>query len=264
MITREDETIQVTYDGMPLYFWINDEQPGDATGHLVNDVWFAAMTPTVGLGDNDELGAFLVGANGMTLYTFANDEPGVSNCYDQCAVNWPPLTVADTDALSVAPGLAGAFGTAERTDGTLQVTYDGMPLYFWINDEQPGDATGHLVNDVWFVVQPPTAQLGGNEDLGDFLVGANGMTLYTFAKDEPGVSNCYDQCAINWPPLTVVPNEMPTAAEDLMGDFGVITRDDGLLQVTYNDQPLYFWVKDVIPGDATGHMVGDVWFVATP
>ena len=156
---------------------------------------------TIMLGGNDELGDFLVGQDGMTLYLFTNDEPGVSNCYDQCAENWPPLTVESADALAVQPGLIGEFGTTERDDGTLQVTYDGMPLYYFVRDEAPGDANGQGDNDVWFVVRPPLVSLGGNNALGDFLVDGRGMTLYLFTNDEPGVSACYDQCAVNWPPL---------------------------------------------------------------
>ena len=77
---------------MPLYYWVNDEVPGDATGQNVNDVWFVVPSYTVGVGSNEELGDFLVGVNGMTLYRFANDEENVSNCYDQCAENWPPAS----------------------------------------------------------------------------------------------------------------------------------------------------------------------------
>jgi predicted lipoprotein with Yx(FWY)xxD motif len=50
--------------------------------------------------------------------------------------------------------VTGELGVAERTDGTLQVTYEGMPLYHWVNDQAPGDTTGQGINDVWFVVEP--------------------------------------------------------------------------------------------------------------
>src|ERR1044071_1378559 len=53
----------------------------------------AAGGSVVKLGGNDELGAFLVGPNGMTLYLYTKDTPGVSNCYDKCATAWPPLLV---------------------------------------------------------------------------------------------------------------------------------------------------------------------------
>ncbi|MBN1963330.1 MAG: hypothetical protein JW910_01705 [Anaerolineae bacterium] len=264
IITREDGSGQVAYNGMPLYYWVNDAAPGDATGQGVRDVWFVVAPPDVSLGGNDELGDFLVGANGMTLYLFTNDEMGVSNCYDDCALNWPPLLVDSADALTTQPGLIGEFGTTERTDGTLQVTYDGMPLYFWVNDAAPGDATGQGVRDVWYIVKPPTVNVGGNEELGPFLIGPNGMTLYLYTEDEADVTNCYDNCAIAWPPLLVAEGETPTAGEGVMGELGVITRDDGGFQVTIDGIPLYYWINDVVPGDATGQNVREVWFVLSP
>jgi predicted lipoprotein with Yx(FWY)xxD motif len=160
--------------------------------------------------------------------------------------------------------LTGTVAAIEREDGTYQVTYNDMPLYYWVNDTQPGDATGQNVGEVWFVIQPPTLSVGGNDALGSFLVGPDGMTLYLFTKDAPGVSNCYDECAVKWPPLLVPEGRQPTAGEGIPGTLGVTERTDGTYQVTYNDMPLYYWFKDVVPGDATGQNVGEVWFVIDP
>ncbi|MFL7838702.1 MAG: YceI family protein [Candidatus Promineifilaceae bacterium] len=262
---RDDGTVQVTYDGWPLYYWVNDEAPGDTTGQNVRNVWAVAWPTTkVLLGGNEELGRFLTGINGMTLYRFIADEPGASSCNDQCAANWPPLLLEEGEDLTGGAGVVGELGTAERDDGTVQVTYNGMPLYFWANDENPGDATGQSFNDVWFVVSPYTLTTGSSEELGDFLVGGDSMTLYQFANDEEDLSNCYDQCADNWPPLLVQPGEAPIAGFGVTGDLGVIGRDDETLQVTYNGIPLYYWVKDETPGDTTGQGVNDVWFVVAP
>jgi predicted lipoprotein with Yx(FWY)xxD motif len=85
----------------------------------------------------------LVGPNDMTLYTFDKDTAGVTNCYDQCAVNWPPA-IADAGAMA-----DGDFTLVARTDGTMMWAYKGMPLYYWIKDEKPGDTTGDGVGDVW-------------------------------------------------------------------------------------------------------------------
>lgn len=263
VITRPDNNErQVTLDGWPLYYWVQDEAAGDATGHLVGDVWFVATPASVSLSFDEVLGHILVGETGMTLYTFGNDEANVSNCYDQCATNWPPLMAESLDDVTLQPGLAGELGLIERNDGGLQVTYDGQPLYYWVQDEAPGDTTGHLVGDVWFVIQPDVLRVGGNDDLGEFLVGPDGMTLYLFTNDEANVSNCYDQCAFNWPPLMA--GENLGAMSEVGGEVGVIERDDGSLQVTYDGQPLYYWIRDVVPGDATGHEVNDVWFVVQP
>lgn len=264
VIARDDGGRQVTYNGTPLYYWVNDAAPGDTTGHGVGDVWYVVSPPVVSLGSNEELGDFLVGANGMTLYLFTNDEPGISNCYDQCAENWPPLLVDSPEALTTLPGLVGELSTTERTDGTMQVTYDDMPLYFWVNDTVPGDATGQGARDVWFIVKPPTVNIGGNEELGHFLIGPDGMTLYLFTNDEANVTNCYDRCAVAWPPLLVAEGEMPVAGDGVSGELGIIERDDGGLQITYDETPLYYWINDVIPGDATGQNVREAWYVINP
>ena len=88
-------------------------------------------------------------ANGMTLYTFRQDTPGTSNCYDGCATSWPPFLAAD-GALAEA-----GFGLVTRRDGTLQwADAAGMPLYFWAGDAAPGDATGDGVGGVWDVARP--------------------------------------------------------------------------------------------------------------
>jgi predicted lipoprotein with Yx(FWY)xxD motif len=261
---RTDSTYQVTYNGWPLYYWVKDMAAGDATGQNVGEVWFVVTPPTVSLGGNADLGDFLVGPNGMTLYLYTKDTPGTSNCYDQCATNWPPLLVADGVTPSLQPGVPGTLGVTERTDSTYQVTYNDMPLYYWVKDMAAGDATGQNVGEVWFILKPPTLSVAHNDALGDFLIGPNGMTLYLYTKDEADVTNCYDKCAVAWPPLLVAPGETPTASADAMGTLNVITRTDGGMQVTYNGKPLYYWVKDHVPGDTTGQNVGEVWFVLAP
>jgi len=85
----------------------------------------------------------LTGSNDMTLYIFDNDEPGVTNCYDTCAEKWPPLFAGD-DATP-----EGDFTVVERTDGSRMWAYKGMPLYFWVDDMEPGDITGDGVGGVW-------------------------------------------------------------------------------------------------------------------
>lgn len=222
------------------------------------------MTYTVELGGDAELGPFLVGADGMTLYIFTNDTPGLSNCYDQCATNWPPLLVEDGEVPTQGAGVSGELGVITRTDSTRQVTYNGWPLYYWVNDAAPGDTTGHEVGGVWFVAKLPALNIAESEEHGPILVGANGMTLYLFLNDTAGLSVCYDQCAVNWPPLLVAAGEEVEAAAGIDGDIAIIERTDGTYQVSYNGQPLYYWIQDSVPGDTTGDSVGDVWYVVVP
>jgi predicted lipoprotein with Yx(FWY)xxD motif len=110
----------------------------------------------ISLSESDELGTYLVGPDEMTLYLFANDEQDMTNCYGQCAENWPPMMFKDGQSPAAGEGVVGELGTAERTDGGTQVTYNGMPLYYWIKDAAPGDTTGHGVGGVWAVVGPET------------------------------------------------------------------------------------------------------------
>lgn len=92
------------------------------------------------------------------------------------------------------------------------------------------------------------------------LVGANGMTLYTFDKDAAGSgkSACNGPCATNWPPLMAAPGEAAS------GDFSIITRDDGSKQWAVKGKPVYYWAKDSKPGDKTGDGFNNVWHVAKP
>jgi len=107
----------------------------------------ASAADAVQTGDSAK-GAILTDAGGMSLYTFDNDAASVSNCYDACAVNWPPLLADDMAAAQ------GDYGVIERTDGTRQWTYKGQPLYTWIKDAAPGDITGDGVKGVWHLARP--------------------------------------------------------------------------------------------------------------
>ena len=92
------------------------------------------------------------------------------------------------------------------------------------------------------------------------LVGPNGMTLYTFDKDVvgSGKSVCNGPCATNWPPL------MASASDQTSGDYSIITRDEGTKQWAFKGKPVYFWAKDVKPGDKTGDGVLKLWQTAKP
>ena len=236
-IERSDGTFQVTYNGLPLYYWFQDVAPGDATGDRVGNIWWVVRPSGVYPAPIADNGFVLVGPTGMTLYLFTKDEPNKSNCAGDCAVNWPPLTVESADAVTKGTNVAGELGTITRDDGALQVTYNGMPLYYWKNDAARGDATGEGVGDVWFTIAPETVASRTSDSLGDYLVGPSGMTLYLFKNDTAGVSNCADDCAKNWPPLTILAGEKLVAGSGITGELGSIERADGGTQVTYKGMP---------------------------
>ena len=96
---------------------------------------------------NSTLGAtILVNAQGMTLYHLSGEQSGKWICVSaKCVHVWPPLTPAAGAALS---GGGVSLGTIKRPDGTMQVTYNGMPLYTFVNDLRAGDAKGQGIKDV--------------------------------------------------------------------------------------------------------------------
>jgi predicted lipoprotein with Yx(FWY)xxD motif len=93
------------------------------------------------------VGEVMVDAEGMTLYTFDRDEENLSNCYDQCAINWP---IYEVSAEAMAEG---DWTIVERTDGTKMWAYKGDPLYYYIDDKAPGDVTGDGKGGVWHVIK---------------------------------------------------------------------------------------------------------------
>ncbi|NDL60314.1 COG4315 family predicted lipoprotein [Phytoactinopolyspora mesophila] len=94
--------------------------------------------------------------------------------------------------------------------------------------------------------------------LGEILVDGDGMTLYLFTVDEPGVSNCDEDCLEVWPPMEGEPEAGSGVNADLLGS---TEHDDGTVQATYGDWPLYYYAGDAAPGDLDGQGLNDVWFV---
>ena len=105
----------------------------------------AAAAVTLGSASSS-LGTFLTGPNGKTLYTHAGDSMNTSTCTGQCLSAWPALTVAAGQQTNAGSGVTGTLGTFSRPDGGVQVTYNGLPLYYWQGDTKAGDTTGQGVN----------------------------------------------------------------------------------------------------------------------
>jgi predicted lipoprotein with Yx(FWY)xxD motif len=90
---------------------------------------------------SSSLGRILVDSHGKTLYLWAHDRGSRSTCYGDCATYWPPLlTVGKPRALSGAR--SALLRTSRRTDGRMQVTYHGHPLYYFAGDKRPGQTAG--------------------------------------------------------------------------------------------------------------------------
>jgi predicted lipoprotein with Yx(FWY)xxD motif len=100
-----------------------------------------------------KLGAVVTDGNGMTLYRFDQDRPGVSNCYGACATAWPPM-LAFTDEVQLNGIEKNLVGTITRKDGTKQVTIGRWPVYHYAKDAAPGDAKGQGAQGTWYAVTP--------------------------------------------------------------------------------------------------------------
>ena len=87
------------------------------------------------------LGRVLVDAHGKTLYLWAHDKGSKSTCSGDCAEYWPPL-IAHGKPTASGGARASLLGTTRRSDGRLQVTYAGHPLYYFVQDRKPGQTTG--------------------------------------------------------------------------------------------------------------------------
>jgi predicted lipoprotein with Yx(FWY)xxD motif len=114
----------------------------------------AGQTVALSINADATLGQFLVAANGKTVYTYDGDQAGVSNCNSSCADTWPPYTVSSAASIKGASNLTGTVGTITRDNGSIQVTYNGKPLYFYSKDTAAGKAAGQGSGGVWFIVKP--------------------------------------------------------------------------------------------------------------
>jgi predicted lipoprotein with Yx(FWY)xxD motif len=107
------------------------------------------------------LGKILVDSQGRTLYLFKKDTRGRSACSGECAKFWPPLRVAGKP--TVGSGVsASKLGTISRSDGKRQVTYNGHPLYTFLQDSRPGQTNGQGVTAfgaAWFALSPAGSQI---------------------------------------------------------------------------------------------------------
>lgn len=144
------------------------------------------------------------------------------------------------------------------------MVYNGWPLYYYSGDQKPGDVKGQNFGGIWFVVSPyggprmPNAFVNvvTNAEFGPILTDASGRTLYLFTADGPNKTNCFENCIRRWPPfLTIGAPQAGTGAS--AGLLGIITREEGSTQVTYNGWPLYYYAFDDKPGDTKGQAVDE-------
>lgn len=103
-----------------------------------------------------DFGQILFDGEDQAIYLFDKESGPTSECYGECAVAWPPV-LTEGDPQAGAGAKAGLLGTTERDDGTTQVTYNGHPLYYYV-DDPPGEVLCHDVAEfggLWLVVDAP-------------------------------------------------------------------------------------------------------------
>jgi predicted lipoprotein with Yx(FWY)xxD motif len=151
-ITRTDGLSQTTYKGWPLYYYANDKTPGDTLGDGIGGLWFVVKVPfyTIMLQSRTDFGLYLVDVKGMTLYYNINDSAGKGNVTGDALITWPIFNASQL--IFPSSFKADDFGSITRSDGQVQTTYKGFPLYYYVGDKVLGDATGNGIGGVWFVV----------------------------------------------------------------------------------------------------------------
>jgi predicted lipoprotein with Yx(FWY)xxD motif len=122
------------------------------------------------------LGTVLVDAEGLTVYEYTPDKGPTSTCYGGCEAEWPPV-MATGEPTAGEGAMSSALGTTKRKDGTMQVTYNGRPLYTFVGDKSPGEANGQGDDGVWWVLDESGAAIktggsGGGDD-GDSSTGTS-------------------------------------------------------------------------------------------
>ncbi len=278
----------VTYNHLPLYTFIGDTAAGMTSGQGFDNVWFAVSPDgkmvgkvtevTISVATNFLLGSYLVGQGGQAMYVYSSDTTDTSTCTGACAANWPPVITLGKPTLGsgVDPTM---IGTIKLANGSLMLTYNHKPLYYFVGDSKSTDTKGQGIKALWNVLgadgniittllpkaptSEPTVNVTTNSTYGQILTDGNGMTLYINSMDEKGSSSCDAKCMQNWTPLFTLghPNVGQGVTATLLG---TITAPYGLMIVTYNGRPLYLYNGDKNPGDANGEDLNIAWYVISP
>ncbi len=122
----------------------------------------SAAAYQVKVAQDAKLGAYLAGEDGKALYLLTKDTQNTTNCSGECATAWPPFELDPGESVTPGDGVTGKLATITRADdGKGQVTYNGIPLYYFAGDAAAGDVKGQGVKGVWFLVAPDSTAASG-------------------------------------------------------------------------------------------------------
>ncbi|MCM4078625.1 hypothetical protein [Paractinoplanes hotanensis] len=236
-----------------------------ASPSAVPDTGSAAPSKWVQLSVNKaSIGETVTEVRGFTLYRFAKDtaEPVATNCTGDCAVRWPPVLIQAGGRVFLDGLQTDEVGAIRRSDGGVQVTLGGRPVYRFADDTVPGDFNGQGVDNAWFaikrdgsandaligteVVKPAkpdrtatlTAKKGSD---GAVVVDDDGATLYRNDEDstDPPASKCTGACATLWRPVVAENGKKVKVVGIDEKRVWWLRREDGTKQVTLDGAPLY-------------------------
>jgi predicted lipoprotein with Yx(FWY)xxD motif len=262
LVARANGALQWAFRGKPLYAYSRDVVPGDMNGDELLQKWYVAVKPIPIPPSFATLktpaGHLLVDHKKMTLYTSDADRDGSSMCEGPCAKTWKPV-----EAWSLAESATAEWAIVKRKDGTRQWAFKGKPLYRYAGDFSPGEMVGDGVKG-WraVVLEPPPALPGWvtyqKSDGGELMADASGHTLYAHDLSKPrlGIANSGRDMETPhlWAPVLAKPDDKP------IGQWSMVTRENGDRQWAYKGMPLYTNVRDQEPGALNGMRATDrVW-----
>jgi predicted lipoprotein with Yx(FWY)xxD motif len=180
------------------------------------------------------------------------------------------LLAAAVASVSLAGCAGDDGGDTGNGDSTPTATETATPSPTTTAPDEEGmdttttDGTGGDQTTAQTTEAGATVAVRAHDDLGDILVGPDGLTLYMFDQDTEGeqASSCSGGCADAWPPLTV--DGTPSGSEDVTATLETFEREDGSTQVMGSGWPLYYYASDSSPGDTQGQGVTDSWWVLDP
>lgn len=294
IVLRRDGSRQWAYYEQPLYTSVRDQEPGDVMGGTSRRFGGDSPAYRVPIGPPARIppgfaikttstGRLLTNDKNFSVYTYAKDTPGTSNCQGDCARTWTPIA---------APALARAHGEwsiLERSPGVRQWAYRQKPLYIYSLDVRSWSLEGSDVagwSNVFVSLAPPTPKRFTVQDTlaGQVLADPRGMTVYIYgcgddsadqlSCDHPDDTQIYrmamcgggdpDACQKHWPYVQAADGEAGTSRAwsvisiDPQTGKQASAEQPGALSVwAYRDRPVYTYGGDQKPGDVNGAGTGE-------